>query len=672
MAGTEASLRAVAAAARGTGLLANCIRQVLIWLPVAAAMIYLKLWTIAQSVAFTWKAPLRVRLHIGLQYVSLSKPSLAYPAPLVNLLSLMRAELWWSFIVVPLVLCLCLALGTALIQRWLLAASGILILAVVYLQAQSFTILGHFQSWQLIMEGWDWGVRDPGAALQYLSVWGLFWLATGIAAVVGLAAIPAKLIGKYVVVPLLRRPRLGYAGLGALAIICGAAWLPWMPTNNFHKFASSQAIETLVASPLPRGYEESAGLTQEQLRARYQALAKAPPPGEPTPYFGQARGYDVLLFVLETMPAKPIPLDGDLARLPRVASLRPQAWIAASHYSTYPLSVRAVFSILTGMYPPDSPRDFYRVETETQQGLMQSLRQAGYATAAYGGGGAITPKSGIERLGFTRILSLSTAAAGPDPAIPVTKQTEGVRGRSAADRSALAELKRDMGGWIDHQQRYAAVYLPQVSHGPWADVSRDGQESDLLKRGQNLFALLDGWLGELLDLLQRKGRLERTLIVITGDHGLRNWTEDPSGLSMLMDDYAFHVPLLLYAPGILKHSEHIDHVTSHIDLTPSILDLVGISAGREKEQGAPIWDMRLSSRQTYLWGNQYIGSDALYSNGVFYGWDRVADVVYANRQFHFERGAEEPKGSTAQQYAMNSILQMSAIQMAWFRRGAYP
>jgi arylsulfatase A-like enzyme len=55
-----------------------------------------------------------------------------------------------------------------------------------------------------------------------------------------------------------------------------------------------------------------------------------------------------------------------------------------------------------------------------------------------------------------------------------------------------------------------------------------------------------------------------------------------------MDDYAFHVPLLLYAPGILKRSERIDYVTSHIDITPSILDLAGISAGREKEQGAPL------------------------------------------------------------------------------------
>ncbi|HEY6342394.1 MAG TPA: sulfatase-like hydrolase/transferase [Bryobacteraceae bacterium] len=653
-----------------TGLLANCIRQVLVWLPVAMATLYLKLWTIIHGTFKSAGMPLKEALHLGLQWASLAKVSPADRPPLVNLLSLVRAELWWSFVVVPVVLCLCVALGRPLVQRWLLAAVGILILAVVYIQAQSFALLGRFQPWQLIVEGWDWGVRDPRSSLRYLNVWGLFWLAAGIAAVVVLAAMPARLLEKYIGAPLAHRRRLGYGGLIGLAMICGAAWLPWMPTTNFHKFASNEAIETLLASPVPRGYEAIAGLTPDQLRARYRALAKAPPAGEPSPYFGQARGYDVLLFVIETMPAKAVPVDGDLAPFPHVAGLKPQAWIAASHHSTYPLTIRALFSIFTGMYPPDSPRNTWRVQTETKQGLMQNLRQAGYATAVYGSVLSIAPNSGdtFAQFGFTRIRSFPKAEVAPDPSIPVTEQTERLRRLSALDRSALAELKRDMEGWIDHNQRYAAAYLPQISHGPWDDVSRDGKERNLLKRGQNLSTLLDGWLGELLDVLQRKGRLERTLIVVTGDHGLRDWAEAPSRLFTLMDDYAFHVPLLLYAPGVLKHSERIDYVTSHIDIAPSILDLVGVSGSRERQQGAPMWDARLASRQTYLWGNQFIGNDGMYSNGVFYGWNRVADVVYANRQFHFEPGTEEPRGSTAERYAMNSILQMSAIQMAWFRR----
>jgi arylsulfatase A-like enzyme len=204
---------------------------------------------------------------------------------------------------------------------------------------------------------------------------------------------------------------------------------------------------------------------------------------------------------------------------------------------------------------------------------------------------SISPSSAdtFDQFGFSTIRSFGKPEVDPDPSIPVTEQTERLRGLSALDLSALAGLKRDMEGWIDHNQRYAAAYLPQVSHGPWDDVSRDGNERDIVKRGRNLSTLLDGWLGELLDVLQRKGRLERTLIVVTGDHGLRDWAEAPNKLSMLMDDYAFHVPLLLYAPGILKHTERIDYVTSHIDIAPSILDLVGISVGRDRLQGAPMW-----------------------------------------------------------------------------------
>jgi hypothetical protein len=122
----------------------------------------------------------------------------------------------------------------------------------------------------------------------------------------------------------------------------------------------------------------------------------------------------------------------------------------------------------------------------------------------------------------------------------------------------------------------------------------------------------------------------------------------------------------------MERTERIPYVTSHIDITPSILDLVGISAGREMEQGAPLWDPRLASRQIYFWGNQMQGNDGLYSGGEFYGWNRIADTVYANRRLHFGPADALFGNSPARRYATDSILEMSAIQMAWFRHNQSP
>ncbi len=56
---------------------------------------------------------------------------------------------------------------------------------------------------------------------------------------------------------------------------------------------------------------------------------------------------------------------------------------------------------------------------------------------------------------------------------------------------------------------------------------------------------------------------ENTIFIITGDHRL---PEIP--LSTKID--RFHVPLIIYSP-LLRHTAHIESVSSHLDITPSLL-----------------------------------------------------------------------------------------------------
>jgi membrane-anchored protein YejM (alkaline phosphatase superfamily) len=403
--------------------------------------------------------------------------------------------------------------------------------------------------------------------------------------------------------------------------------------------------------------------TPQQLRAEYREVANAPAPPNPPEYFGKARDYDVVLFVIETMPAACVSFDSSLKRFPNIATLNRAAWVGSAHNSTYPVTTRALFSILTGTYPPDSSSDMLTLGVSGNDGLIHSLNRAGYVTSAFGAGDSIVPltREMFDRLGFKKIISFNTR-----PTMKETGTDVWARDQIELDRGALAALKQNMGQWIDHNQRYAALYLPQISHGPWTDLERGGQERDLMKRGQGLVVLLDQWLGEILAVLREKGRLGRTLIVVTADHGLRSWVEAPGLLKNLMDDYAFHVPFLLYAPGVLDHSRLISYVTSHIDLTPSILDLLGIAEGREMEHGGLLWDPRLESRRVYFWANR---SNGMYDAGLFYGWNRTAEIVYSSPQMHFGANEVQPDNSAAYRRATESILRMDALRFAWFRSG---
>jgi len=73
-----------------------------------------------------------------------------------------------------------------------------------------------------------------------------------------------------------------------------------------------------------------------------------------------------------------------------------------------------------------------------------------------------------------------------------------------------------------------------------------------------LLQLQDKWLGQIVEQLSNDGRLDKTIIVVTGDHGIRTATEDPSfephGLA---PDYSFHVPLLIFAPKVLESQQTI-------------------------------------------------------------------------------------------------------------------
>jgi hypothetical protein len=77
-----------------------------------------------------------------------------------------------------------------------------------------------------------------------------------------------------------------------------------------------------------------------------------------------------------------------------------------------------------------------------------------------------------------------------------------------------------------------------------------------------------------------------------------------------MQGLSYHVPFLLYAPGIVDHTIHVEQVTSHIDIAPTLLDLLGVKTLRELEEGSPVWDARIRNRTTFFLGKWYLGVDA--------------------------------------------------------------
>ena len=95
----------------------------------------------------------------------------------------------------------------------------------------------------------------------------------------------------------------------------------------------------------------------------------------------------------------------------------------------------------------------------------------------------------------------------------------------------------------------------------------------------NCLAYLDERLGELFDALQRRGVLDRTLVIVTADHGeeLGEHGLFDHGESLYRPE--IRVPLLIVLPANRRSPGVVRQVVSLRDLPATIVDLVGLAAG---------------------------------------------------------------------------------------------
>ncbi|HEX6142965.1 MAG TPA: alkaline phosphatase family protein [Geminicoccaceae bacterium] len=91
-----------------------------------------------------------------------------------------------------------------------------------------------------------------------------------------------------------------------------------------------------------------------------------------------------------------------------------------------------------------------------------------------------------------------------------------------------------------------------------------------------LISEIDAGIGRLVEALQRRGEYDRTLIVVTSDHGEMlgdHWLLGKSGFFR----QAFHVPLIIRDPAAgATRGGAVNAFTEHVDLMPTVLGRLGL------------------------------------------------------------------------------------------------
>jgi len=87
---------------------------------------------------------------------------------------------------------------------------------------------------------------------------------------------------------------------------------------------------------------------------------------------------------------------------------------------------------------------------------------------------------------------------------------------------------------------------------------------------------VDAEIGRLLDALRSAGRLDNTLVILTADHGEGLGDHGLLGHVHQLYDTLLHVPLIVSWPGHLAEGQVVTQPVSHVDLLPTVVDLLGL------------------------------------------------------------------------------------------------
>ena len=136
------------------------------------------------------------------------------------------------------------------------------------------------------------------------------------------------------------------------------------------------------------------------------------------------------------------------------------------------------------------------------------------------------------------------------------------------DNISLPELP---GGWPPHLH----PELAGLNHYNMFDLAPFPEGNILRARAAyyGSITMLDEWVGKLMEALEKSGKLDRTLVVFTSDHG-EMLGEHGMWFKSCPYEAAARVPLIIAGPGF--PAGRVETPVSHVDLVATLLETAGV------------------------------------------------------------------------------------------------
>ena len=276
------------------------------------------------------------------------------------------------------------------------------------------------------------------------------------------------------------------------------------------------------------------------------------------------------------------------------------------HFSTSNISTKAIFSILSGLYDLFTKEAFGLRPDICIPSLLTFLGK-NYERFL------VTP-SPIQwyfPLEFMKKSGLKEIYSFENLKFPVKEEHNPLGRYIGRDEIETFNLFLERVG--KSKEPFLGIYLSFTAHFPYFDygpkyqiIENDGR---LISRYYNNLNLLDDLIKNLYIYLNNNGLLERTIILIVGDHGQAFGQHQK-------DNYMHHrysynenmeTPVIIYQPRLFK-PKIFSFPTSHVDILPTILDVLEIPYNPDSLNGDSLLNSSTDKRYIFFYGQEGIAS----------------------------------------------------------------
>lgn len=280
------------------------------------------------------------------------------------------------------------------------------------------------------------------------------------------------------------------------------------------------------------------------------------------------------------------------------AAIAPAPWTAPSHAT-----------LLTGRYPYHAGISYLAPMADSLTTVTEAFRANGYATGAFMGNAYYAGRrTGFDRA-FVRYddypvslrqavlsatipqLDVVTRVVAAMPSRQLRRVLNAVRGaefrlvgENRGDRYTAEDIVSNFSEWRDGigTHPYFALLNFFDAHAPYETPQQTrfnkGQKS--VDRYDGAIHYEDTMLERLVEDLRRRGELDRTVIVVTADHGEQFGEHglNQHGNSLYLE--LLHVPLVVRAPPRVPAGRRVDSVVSLRDVPSTLLELAGLRGAK--------------------------------------------------------------------------------------------